>query len=235
MARKHRVLVLALLGDGDGDGSGTPAAALDDKLSPTTRLRLHRRLGLRTLPELIQVAVLDPVLRAHVGGMRHFAASIDDLNRWPHHPRTVIMIENNETGYAITGDHPGTVVLHGQGFNVASYARIVWMLSAQTIIYWGDIDAPGLQFVNDLRGYGIPATTVLMDIATLDRFRHLSTNGATPQRATLPHLSASENAVYARLVHHADLRRDGLLLEQERIPWPHAYEALTMALQRVAD
>jgi hypothetical protein len=164
--------------------------------------------------------------------MRHFAASIDDLNRWPRHPPTVIMIENKETGFAITEDHPGTVVFHGQGFNVASYARITWIRSAQTIIYWGDIDAPGLQFVSDLRGYGLPATTVLMDTITLDRFRHLSTNGATPQRATLPRLTASENAVYARLVHHAGTHQDGLLLEQERIPWPHAYGTLTAALQK---
>ncbi|MGN9846502.1 Wadjet anti-phage system protein JetD domain-containing protein [Nonomuraea sp. H19] len=233
---KHRVLVLALLGDaaddsnGEGDAPDAPEEALDDSVPTTARLRLHQRLGLRTPPELIQVAVLDPALRAHVGGMRHFAASIDDLNRWPHHPHTVIMIENKETGYAITEDHPGTVVLHGQGFNVAGYARITWIRSAQTIIYWGDIDAPGLQFVSDLRGYGIPVTTVLMDTATLDRFRHLSTNGAIPQRAALSRLTASESAVYARLVHHADTHHDGLLLEQERIPWPHAYETLTSAL-----
>ncbi len=57
----------------------------------------------------------------------------------------------HETGYAITDDHPGTVVLHGHGFSVVNYARITWARHAQSLIYWGDIDAPGLQFVNDLR------------------------------------------------------------------------------------
>ena len=37
--------------------------------------------------------------------------------------------------------------------------------------------------------------------------------------------------MYARPVHHADIHQDGLLLEQARIPWPHAYQALISALQ----
>ncbi len=34
--------------------------------------------------------------------MRHFAASIDDLNGWPTRPSTVVILENKETGYALT-------------------------------------------------------------------------------------------------------------------------------------
>ena len=100
-----------------------------------------------------------------------------------------MILENKETGYAITDDHPGTVVLHGQGFSVACYARIGWVRTARTVIYWGDIDAPGLQFVNDLRGYGITVSTILMDTATLHRFRHLAADGARPpaQHASEPH------------------------------------------------
>jgi hypothetical protein len=226
---KHRVLVLALLGDRE-DHEATADEEADDALPVSARRRLHKRLGLRIPPELIQVAVLDPALRPHVGGMRHFAASIDDLNQWPHHPRIVIILENKETGYAITDDHPGAVVLHGHGLNVASYAQITWVQNAETVIYWGDIDAPGLQFINDLRGYGVAAGTILMDTATLDRFRHLSTNGAEPQRASLPHLTKSEAELHAYLIEHAATHRKGLLLEQERIPWLHAYRTLTTAM-----
>ena len=146
----------------------------------------------------------------------------------------MIILENKETGYAITEDHSGTVVLHGHGFNVANYARITWVRNAQTIIYWGDIDAPGLQFINDLRGYGITAATILMDTATLDSFRHLSTDGAEPQRASLPNLTSSEAELYANLTEHAATHRTGLLLEQERIPWPHAYKTLMAAMATAA-
>ncbi|MGV9776231.1 Wadjet anti-phage system protein JetD domain-containing protein [Streptosporangium sp. NPDC003464] len=194
-------------------------------------MRLHHRLGLRTPPELIQVAVLDPGLRAHVGGMRHFAASVDDLNQWQHPPHTVIILENKETGYAITDDHPGSVVLHGHGFSVVNYARITWVRTARTVIYWGDIDAPGLQFVSGLRALGIAARTILTDTAALKQFRHLSTDRAGPQRSSLPHLTAGEQELYALLCRHAIDHGSGLLLEQERIPWPHAYRLLVAAMR----
>ncbi|WP_196806766.1 Wadjet anti-phage system protein JetD domain-containing protein [Micromonospora sp. CNB394] len=219
---KHARLVLALLGDSDqDDADDAPAAA-----GSSSRVRLHQRLGLRLPPDLVQVAVLDPHIRDGVGGMRNFAASVNDLSAWKHRPRTVLIIENKETGYAFTGDHPGVAVLHGQGFSVAHYARIDWVANADRVLYWGDIDAPGLQFVHDLRGYGIKAETVLMSMATLEQFRHLAVDGAGPQRTELANLNASESALFAHLVHHAAQNGVGLLLEQERIPWPHAYETL---------
>ena len=86
---QHAVLVLALLGDPD-----FPLESTSEEDMPTSaRIRLHQRLGLRTVPDLVQVAVLDPDLRAQVGGMRHFAASVEDLNTWQKH--------------APHGSHPG--------------------------------------------------------------------------------------------------------------------------------
>ena len=125
---------------------------------------------------------------------------------------------------------PGTIVLHGQGFSVACYARVGWVRSARTVIYWGDIDAPGLQFVNDLRGHGITVSTILMDAATLHRFRHLAADGAGPQRSTLPNLTDTEQELYVYLAEYAATHGTGLLVEQERIPWQYAYHALTTAM-----
>jgi hypothetical protein len=228
---RHASLVLALLGDGEDTAADEAQAGDDAGAGPTSsRMRLHERLGLRIPPELIQVAVLDPALRADVAGMRHFAAAVDDLNRWRHQPHTVIILENKETGYAFTDDLPGTVVLHGQGFSILNYARITWVRNARTVIYWGDIDAPGLQFVNDLRALGVPARTVMMDTQTLQRFRHLSTSGAGPQRTALAHLTGPELDLYLLLSAHAAKHGTGLLLEQERIPWPHARQELAHAL-----
>ena len=85
----HSTLVLSLLGDPDD-----PAAAADnngDADAPASAMmRLHQRLGLRVPPALVQVAVLDPAIRAAAGGMRHFAASVEDLSAWTARPRTVI-------------------------------------------------------------------------------------------------------------------------------------------------
>jgi hypothetical protein len=220
---QQAALILALLGDPDFPADGE---------EPTSaRIRLHHRLGLRTIPELIQVAVLDPALRSHVGGMRHFAASVDDLRSWPQLPRTVVILENKETGYAVTGDHSGAVILHGQGFSVPAYARIPWIRNAPAVIYWGDLDLPGLQFLSDLRSLGVAARSILTDQVTFDRYRHLAVTGAGPQRASLPHLTGPETDLYDYLTAHATSTGDGLLLEQERIPWPHAWPVLTTAME----
>lgn len=226
----HAALVLSLLGDPDD-----PALA-DDEAQPggdgpaSARMRLHERLGLRVPPALVQVAVLDPAIRAAVGGMRHFAASVEDLSSWTAQPRTVIILENKETGYAITDDHPGTVAFHGHGFSVLNYARIPWVRTAAAVIYWGDIDGPGLEFVSDLRRLGVPAQTILTDTATLDEFRHLAVDGAAPARRELPNLEPGELDLYAQLTAHAAATGSGILLEQERIPWDHAYQHLAAAI-----
>jgi hypothetical protein len=224
---RHAHVVLAMLGEHDIDP--------DQETDEPRRLRLHRRLGLRVPPDLIQVAVLDPALRAHLAGMRHFAASIDDLNGWRHRPNTIVILENKETGYALTDDHADAVVLHGEGLSVAHYARIAWVRQAEKVIYWGDIDAAGLQFVNDLRSYGVRVITVMMDTATLDRFLSLAVDGAGPQRSQLPRLTDEEQLLYQRLVDHAANHQTGLLLEQERIPWQYAYPVLITAMAGNAE
>jgi hypothetical protein len=226
---RHSRLVLGLLGDDNAAVEADEVATGPEAVS--RRRALHRRLGLRMPPELIQIAVLCPALRRQVGGMRHFAASTDDLNRWTETPPTVVIMENKETGYAITDDHPGVVVLHGEGFDVTSYGRIGWVREAQIVIYWGDIDLPGLHFLNDLRAQDIPACSVLMDMTTLDRFRHLAVDGAALARTAVPNLTTDEHALYAVLAEHARSHPQGLLLEQERIPWVHAYEALCAAIK----
>ena len=229
---KHKSLVLALLGAEDGLAD----EAADETDGPASaRMRLHERLGLRVPPDLIQIAVLDPEMRSMVGGLHHFAASVEDLNASGLRPRTVVILENKETGYAITGDLAGTVVCHGAGFSIVNYARVTWIRNAPQVIYWGDIDAPGLQFVSDLRGLGIAARTVLMDRATLERYRHLAVTGAGPARQELPNLKLPEQQLYEHLVQHAADHGTGLLLEQERIPWAHAYQQLTDAIETSAS
>ena len=201
---QHAVLVLALLGDPDFPRRKQPARRTCRRPRGSACTSV---LGCVLSQNLVQVAVLDPDLRAQVGGMRHFAASVEDLNTWQKTPRTAVILENKETAYAITGDHPGVVVLHGHGFSVVNYGRIAWIRHAQDVIYWGDLDLPGLQFVSDLRGLGIPARTILTDVATLNRYRHLAIPGARPQRTTVPHLTRSEQELYTSLSDYAAAAR----------------------------
>jgi hypothetical protein len=226
---RHTRLVLALLGDEAATGN-------DDSDEPTLtmsrRREIHRRLGLRTPPELVQVAVLCLSLRKQIGGMRHLAASIEDLNAWPNQPDVVVIMENKETAYALTTDHPGIIVLHGEGFDVATYARLNSVRGATKVIYWGDIDLAGLHFLEDLRAYGIRAHSILMDLPTLNAYRHLAVEGATGYRKNIAHLTKPERELYDHLAAHANTTKRGLLLEQERIPWAHAHPILISAATR---
>ena len=88
-----------------------------------------------------------------VGGLRHSAASVEDLNAWGVRPRTVVILENKETGYAITGDLAGTVVCHGAGFSIVNYALVTWIRSAPTYRYGvGDPRREAFHLVNLSRG-----------------------------------------------------------------------------------
>ncbi|MGW2659976.1 Wadjet anti-phage system protein JetD domain-containing protein [Nocardia tengchongensis] len=221
----HRNLVLALLG---GEDDVEPRIGEPPK---SRKRALHHRLGLKVVPELVQVTVCDPLLRNQLAGMRHLAAPVEDLDRWPRRPATVVILENKETAFAVTADHSGTVILHGHGFFVDQYARIIWVRNADRVIYWGDLDTAGLQFVSDLRAVGVAATTILTDTETLDRFRHLAVEGTVPQRKSIPqHLTEAERELYHVLVEHAARTGTGLLLEQERIPWEFAHPRLLNAI-----
>ena len=140
-------------------------------------------------------------------------------------------MENKETAFAITDDCKRTVVLHGHGAHLDQYARITWVRQAERVIYWGDIDLPGLQFVSDLRGLGIPACTVFTDTDTLLEHQRLAVAGSPAQRTTAPpHLTTAERQLCDHLTAHAANHGTGLLLEQERLPWETVYRKLRKLL-----
>jgi len=175
-------------------------------------------------------------LGKQIGGTRHLAASIEDLNAWPDQPDVVVIIENKETAYALTTDRPGMIVLHGEGFDVATYARLNWVHHTATkVIYWGDIDLAGLHFLDDLRAYGVQVQSILMDLPTLNTYRHLAVEGATPYRKNVAHLTDTERELYDHLATHATETGRGLLLEQERVPWTYANGVLMAAAEHHAE
>jgi hypothetical protein len=163
--------------------------------------------------------------------MRHFAASVEDLNRWPTNPDVVLILEN-KTGYAVTEDLLGTVILHGHGRYVEQYARIAWVRTAQRVVYWGDLDVFGLQFISDLRAHGVLAVSILTDCATLQRYRRLAVSTSAPQTTNTPppRLNRAESQLYQLLIDHVRTNGEVLLLEQERIPWAAAASALRSAV-----
>jgi hypothetical protein len=188
----------------------------------------QERLGLRRTPQLINVVLCDDALRKQYQGARTLALTATDLAAMTTIPRTVLIIENKETGYAVP-DRDGLLAIHGLGLNLKALADIEW-LRKSNVLYWGDIDAAGFEWLNNLRGYGVPAGSLLMDESIIDEYRHLSTKGALPTHKELLHLTRSEAVVYTSLRDERWGRR--FLLEQERLPWPACLAALDAALAR---
>jgi hypothetical protein len=179
---------------------------------------------------LIDVVLCDAAMRRHYEGARTLGLTAGDLAAIGTIPRTVLITENKETGYAMP-DREGLLVVHGLGLHLKPLADIAWLRNTDVdVLYWGDIDAAGFEWLNNLRGYGIPAESLLMTETVINDYRHLSTTGALPTNQHLPNLTVEEADIYSKL-------RDGhwgrrFLLEQERLPWPACLLALDAALAR---
>ena len=171
--------------------------------------------GLRTLEKLLTIRVLDPQLRAMLGGLGDFSAEPAVLAALRWHPQVVIVCENLQCAYSF-GDIDGAVVIAKQGYAVEVLGRLPWLAAAR-ILYWGDLDTHGFAILNRFRRYFPKAESILMDETTLLDSRDLWATEPDQNAQSLSLLTEPENAVLDSLrsgAHGASLR-----LEQERIPW----------------
>lgn len=177
--------------------------------------------GLRRESDRLRLRVLDPALRAQVGGLGDIQAPFEQLAnlRWSV-PRAFI-VENKQTGLAFT-DVPGVVVLMARGYAVDALARLPWLRDAQSVHYWGDLDTHGLAILGRLRGYLPRVQSLLMDDATLLAHRALWVVEPVPHGAGgIENLDQAEQALYRDL--RADRWGVRVRLEQERIGWEYAW------------
>jgi hypothetical protein len=87
---------------------------------------LHRLAGLRREPDLLRLRILDPALRAVVGGLSDLSAPVNDIAALPLRPQRVLIVENLQTGLAMT-DLPGTLCLMARGYAVEVFSDITWL------------------------------------------------------------------------------------------------------------
>lgn len=187
----------------------------------------YRRCGLKAPAHLVRMRVLDQGLRARVGGMGDITAPLDDLARihWP--VSHVFIVENLQTGLAMS-DIPGAVVFMRLGYDIDVLARLPWLVHAQCI-YWGDLDTHGLAILQLARSCLPELRSVLMDEDTLLRHRALWVDeSAQHPAAELALLTEGERRLYR------DLKQQrwgqNVRLEQERIDWTFAWGALQRSL-----
>ncbi|MBU8900727.1 hypothetical protein KRR26_34485 [Corallococcus sp. M34] len=184
--------------------------------------------GIRRPPHRIRMRVLCRALRSTIGGLRDLEAPVEELAGLPISASCVLVVENLECGLALP-DIPGCVAFMKLGASVKSLAAIPW-LSGVRAIYWGDIDTHGLAILERARAALGDVTSVLMDEVTMLAHRRLwSEEPVQHGEAPLPELTEAERHMFDRL--RANAWGRNARLEQERIPWSDAVEAVVHACQ----
>ncbi|MES2743098.1 MAG: Wadjet anti-phage system protein JetD domain-containing protein [Pseudomonadota bacterium] len=197
--------------------------------APPDEAEFYVVCGLRRPPLPIRLRILDPTLRARLGGLGDISAPLDELARLDLPATVLLIVENLQTGLAL-GDLAGTVAIMGLGYGVDALARLPWLPTAA--LYWGDIDTHGYAILQRARGYLPRLTSVLMDEATLRRFQRLCVFEKTQHGASeLALLTEDEQRVYGALKRNEWGQQ--LRLEQERIAWDVAWPALVLAVRQI--
>lgn len=212
-----------------------PVEGLHAKWLNTSQHLVRELAGLDDLgllpphPARIHFTYLDPG-HLTLGGRRHDSASIGDSVVLPYVPQMVLISENKDTAVGFPSV-PGGVAVEGDGRGAAAHASFEWIRDAPVLAYWGDMDADGLEILNEFRAAGVPAASLFMDIDAYEKWERYGTNidqngkmlgPRTPR--PVPHLTPAERELYAKVTSHewTRFRR----IEQERIPLRVALHAL---------
>jgi hypothetical protein len=179
--------------------------------------------GLRPLPTAARLRVLDPDLRARIGGLSDIAARPEELAEARIAPRRVFVVENLQTGLALP-DLQGAVAFMGLGYSVELLASIGWIREVPCV-YWGDCDTHGLAILSKMRKLIPSVQSLLMDQQTLLAHKALWNVESKPHSAvSLHNLTLEEAALYRALKENR--WGDRVRLEQERIRWDYALERI---------
>jgi hypothetical protein len=187
----------------------------------------YRRCGLRPLPQLIRMRILDLGLRTRFGGLSDISAPLEEIAALSIKPAITFIVENIQTALAFN-DLKNSVVLMGLGYGVDVLGKIPWLHHSRCI-YWGDIDTHGFAILNRARSYLPHLETVLMDEATLICHRELWVEEKEQHAAAeLPLLTSVEQMLFQSL--KKDTWGHHVRLEQERIRWDEAWNTLQMVI-----
>jgi hypothetical protein len=123
-----------------------------------------------------------------------------------------IIITENLMNFECLPEAANTLAIWGQG-NAAELLHKVPWLAGCDVYYWGDIDEHGFQILSRLRSKFPSIRSVMMEVATFEKYRHLT--GAGEKAGKPPgNLTAEEQKAYDVVA------RENLRLEQEKIPQP---------------
>lgn len=197
--------------------------ALLDVLLPASAVcseekTFEKRYGLKCAEPLIRIRFLDLSLAAGAG-WTDISIPLPAFLQLAC-PCKRLFITENKMNFLTLPQLPDSIaVWSGGGFNISYLKDILWLKDVQSY-YWGDLDAQGLQILNQFRSYYPTAIALMMDWNTLNRYKSLLKEGTPAQLQILPQLTAEEYDLYRYL------QEKNLRLEQERIPQAEAVDIL---------
>lgn len=182
-------------------------------------------LGLVSGDHLIRLRILDKSLGTGLIDVSTPVAEAATL--WPAGgPKAALIVENKETFLNLSTAWPNTVAVWGAGYAVGLLDRLPWLHRCQRLVYWGDLDAEGFAILHRLRHHFAAVESVLMSPADVDRWAYLGVPDPGDYATDLPLLSTEESNARRALLMQGKIR-----IEQERIPWDSALEALDERLR----
>ncbi len=190
---------------------------------PSGHRDFYEIAGLRSLPHLVRMRILDARLRESVGGLSDLCAPPDEITRLKLPIRKTFIVENLQSGLAFE-DIPNSVLFMGMGNGISLLSQVSWIAHTECV-YWGDIDTYGFSILDQVRSFIPGVQSKLMDESTLcDHQVFWGDEMKQHPSESLIHLNPSERDVYEGLRAHR--WRPNLRLEQERIPWSYAWPRL---------
>lgn len=170
----------------------------------------EKRYGLKTAEPLIRIRFLDNGL-VSLSDWTDIPLPLSDFFRMNCSCKRIFITENIMNFLCLPPLKDSIAVWSGGGFNISYLKDIPWLKQVQCY-YWGDLDAQGLQILNQFRNYYPSVRALMMDWRTFHNYLHLVKTGTPAPLQMLPLLTAEEQELY----HH--LQKHTLRLEQEKIP-----------------
>jgi len=171
----------------------------------------ERRYGLRYEQPLVRLRILDAHLA--IQGLTDLSLPLSEFKQWDITVKTVFIVEN-KISLLTFPPLAEALVIFGSGYDACC-------LQHRKLYYWGDLDADGLMILNRAKKYYPQIQSLMMDGSTLTHCKDFigkDTSGS--EMKTVEYLTPEEQHLYQKL------QKEGLRLEQERIPFAYVQQCL---------
>lgn len=201
-----------------------------DRVLPPHAIRadeehFERRFGLRYAEPHLLVRFLDPqVQRQFASPWAECSIPLHTLAEMNVRPARVLIVEN-KVNLLTLPMMPHTLGMGALGYGVTELRLINWLQHAQ-ITYWGDVDVDGFKILSHLRKIFPQTKSLLMDRATLQRWRDEIGERVQPKPSEPPPgLTAAERDAFENCT------TQGWRIEQEKIPQSQVLTVLGKAMR----